>query len=145
MSLMKKDEFNFPVVGRFFDDFFTRELNQKNQGFNYSTLPAVNIKEDENGFIVEMAAPGMKKDDFKIELNQNILSISSELESENKEENERYTRREFSYRSFSRSFNLPDTVDSEKIEAKYKEGVLMLNIPKKEEAKPKSPRFIKIG
>ncbi|MDO8896442.1 MAG: Hsp20/alpha crystallin family protein, partial [Bacteroidales bacterium] len=105
-----------------------------------------NIKEDENGFEVEMAAPGFEKKDFKIDLNNNLLTISSEKKIENEtKEGQQFTRREYSYQSFSRSFTLPNLVDSEKITAKYENGILKVAIPKKEEAKPKPIKQIKIS
>lgn len=108
------------------DDFF---------GNKAATVPAVNIKENKNDFTVSMAVPGMKKDDFKIELDGNMLTISSEKE-ENKEEKEsKYTRKEYSYSSFSRSFTLPEDVNREAINAAYNDGVLVLTLPKKEEVK----------
>jgi HSP20 family protein len=132
-----------------FDDFFTRDLWNWTAGNNSSTgtsLPAVNIRETNDSFEVEMAAPGMNKEDFKVELDGNQLTISSERQSETTEnEGERYTRREFSYQSFQRSFQLPkDVVDIDQINAQYENGVLRLRIPKKEEAKQKPPRMIEI-
>ena len=138
---------NFPV---FFDDFFNRDLfdwRQSNFSNTGTSMPAVNIRETNESFDVEMAAPGMTKNDFKIELEGNNLTISSEKKNEQEQkEGENYTRREFSYQSFCRTFNLPkDVVDAENIKAKYEEGVLKLQIPKKEEAKLKPPRVIEIG
>ena len=94
-----------------------------------------------------MAAPGMKKSDFRIELDGNLLTINSEATNQNEEKDgERYTRREFSYQSFQRSFTLPkEVVDSDKINARYEDGVLRLLIPKKEEAKPKPAKMIAIS
>ena len=104
-----------------------------------------NVKEGEDGYEVDMAAPGLGKKDFKIELNHGILTISSEKKNENEtKKGQQFTRREFSYQSFSRSFNLPHTVDSEKISAKYDNGILKVTIPKKEEAKPKPAKTIEI-
>jgi len=93
-----------------------------------------------------MAAPGMNKEDFKVELDGNVLTISSEKQNENEvKDGERYSRREFSYQSFQRSFQLPkEVVDADKIEAKYENGVLKLVVPKKEEAKPRPPKTIQI-
>ncbi|HSG67133.1 MAG TPA: Hsp20/alpha crystallin family protein, partial [Bacteroidales bacterium] len=109
-------------------------------------LPSVNIKESNDGFEVEMAAPGLSKNDFKIELNNDQLTISSEKEIRNEtKEDEQFTRREFSYQSFCRSFYLPNTADPEKIKAKYDSGLLRVSIPKKEEAKPKPPKQITIS
>jgi HSP20 family protein len=133
-----------------FDDFFTRDVWNWGLGNNSSTqttIPAVNIRESADNFEVEMAAPGMKKEDFKVELDGNQLTISSERSSENEEkDSERYTRKEFSYQSFMRSFQLPkDVVDIENINAKYESGVLHLLIPKKEEAKQRPPKMIQIN
>lgn len=137
---------SFPSI---FDDFLNRDLSDWSNS-NYSTsgttLPAVNVKETPENFIVEMAAPGMKKEDFKVELNNNLLTISSEQKQENEQqENDRYTRREFSYQSFQRSFQLSgNAVDVENIQAKYENGVLHLTIPKREEVKQKPSRLINI-
>jgi HSP20 family protein len=124
----------------FNNDMFNRDFSETN-----TTLPSVNIKENEDKFGVEVAVPGFNKKDFNIELNNNELIISSEKKEENQEqEGERYTRREFSYQSFRRSFTLPNTVDSDKISAHYKDGVLHVDIPKREEAKPKPAKQIAI-
>ncbi|HEX8357483.1 MAG TPA: Hsp20/alpha crystallin family protein [Segetibacter sp.] len=133
-----------------FDDFFTKDLfDWRNSNFSESgtTLPAVNMKETAENFVVEMAAPGMKKEDFKVELNNNVLTISSEQRHEHEEkDNERYTRREFSYNSFQRSFQLSrEAVDAENIQAKYENGVLHLLIPKREEVKQKPAKLIQIS
>ena len=139
----------FPVLNNVFDDFFTRDLwnmgNNNNSSTN-TTIPAVNIRETNENFIVEMAAPGMDRNDFKVELDGNLLTISSEKQDQREvKEEEKYSRCEFSYQSFQRSFQLQkDVVDAEKIEAKYVNGVLHLTIPKKEEAKQKPPRMIEI-
>jgi HSP20 family protein len=132
-----------------FDDLFSRDLwnwGLANNSSTNTTLPAVNIRETAENFVVEMAAPGMNKEDFKIELEGNQLLISSEKKAENKmDEGERYTRKEFSYQSFQRSFTLPkDVVDVDQIQAKYENGVLQLLIPKREEVKQKPPRMINI-
>jgi HSP20 family protein len=148
MSIIKRNEF-FPPFN-LFDDFFSRDLWNRamtNSSSTNTTIPLVNIKEDNENFEVEMAAPGMDKKDFKVELDGNVLTITSEKEIQNEEKDgERYSRREFSYQSFQRSFQLPkEVVDAEKIEAKYENGVLRLVIPKKEEAKPRPPKTIQIG
>ena len=152
-SLIRRNRNLFPAFSRLWDDddFFNRGLinwGTSNFSNSDSTLPAVNIKETENSYEVEMAAPGMKKEDFKIELDNNVLTISSERTEESQEGNgkDRYSRREFSYQSFQRSFSLPkEVVDEDKIEAHYMDGVLQLSIPKKEMAKQKQPRKIKIA
>ena len=138
---------NFPG---FFNDFITKDLwnrGLENNSQTGTTNPAVNIKETRDNIEVEMAAPGMEKNDFKVELNGNNLTISSEKDnSEEMKEGERFTRKEYSYQSFTRIFTLAkDVVDAEKIGAKYENGVLRLVIPKKEEVKKKGPRLIQIG
>ena len=103
-----------------------------------SRVPAVNIAETDNQFHIELAVPGLKKEDFKINLDKNILSVSAEKKAENVEEGKRYSKKEYSYNSFVRSFTLPETVDHANIEAEYTDGILKLNIAKKEEAKIQS-------
>jgi len=149
MTLMKRKSF-LPTLPQFFDDFFTREFfdwESHNHSTTNTTLPSVNILENNDGFMVEMAAPGMSKKDFHIELDNETLTISSEKELRNEvEEGEFYTRREFSYQSFRRSFHLPKTVvDESKIKAKYENGILKILIPKREEAKALPPRQIAIS
>ncbi len=147
MTLTKWNPTFFPRV---FDDFFTRDLldwNTRNFSNTDSTIPSVNVKETNDSFNVEMAAPGMSKKDFRIELDNEILKISSEKKVENElKENERYSCREFSYQSFERSFHLPKSVvDLSKIKAKYEDGMLHIMIPKREEAKALPPRKIDIA
>ena len=147
MSLMKRNDF-MPSWSNFFNDFFDKDLlswSNKHFSDTNTTLPAVNIKEDDDGFEVEMAVPGMTKKDFKINLENNMLCISSEKKMEGERKEGNYSRKEFSYQSFSRSFALPQSVDEGKINAKYENGILCLSIPKKEEAKPKPPRMIDIS
>lgn len=135
MTLIRRDQ-NLPVFSNFFNDFFYQ---------TNTTLPSVNIKEGNDGFVVEVAAPGLEKEDFKISIDRGVLNISSEKSLENESKNEeRFTRREFSYQSFCRSFSLPDSADSDKIGAKYANGILYVSIPKREEAKPKPARTIEI-
>jgi HSP20 family protein len=138
---------HFPTL---FDDFLNRDFfnwGMSNFSNTNTTIPAVNIKETANNYEVEVAAPGMTKKDFKVQLDGNVLTITSEKTNEKAENEEvRYSTREFSYQSFSRTFNLQkDVVDTEKIEAKYEDGVLHLLIPKKETAKNTQPRFIEIS
>ncbi|MDD4673901.1 MAG: Hsp20/alpha crystallin family protein [Bacteroidales bacterium] len=131
-----------------FDRFLENDLfdwSNRNYSTTNTTLPAVNIKEDNDGFEVEMSVPGLDRKDFNIELNNSVLTISSEKKVENEtKEGQRFARREFSYQSFSRSFTLPDTVEDDKIKAKYENGILSVSIPKKEEAKPKPAKQIEI-
>jgi HSP20 family protein len=133
-----------------FDDFFNADLfnwNNSNYSNTNTTIPAVNIKESAENYEVEVAAPGMTKNDFKVELDGNMLTISSERINQKEEsDNERYTRKEFSYQSFQRNFTLQkNVVDTDKIQAKYENGLLRLLIPKKEEAKQKPSRLIQIS
>lgn len=145
MALVKS---NYPTFSTLLDEFFHNELGDwRSQNFSatQTTLPKVNIKEDDNGFDVEMAAPGMKKDDFKIELDHNLLTISSEKKEEQNHDEGNYSKKEFSYQSFQRSFTLPQSADGEKIHAAYEDGILHIAIPKKEEAKPKPPKSIAVA
>lgn len=115
----------------------------KNFEANNFTMPSVNVKERSDAFGIEIAAPGFDKSDFKIEIDNNVLTIESEKkETKN---NEYYTCREFNYQNFTRSFTLPETVDSEKVVAKYENGILRIDIPKKQEAMPKPLRKVEIG
>jgi HSP20 family protein len=150
MTLVKRNGNMNSLFPAFFDDFFNRDLfNWKNLNFSdtNTTIPAVNIRETGDAYEVEVAAPGMTKKDFKVELNGNSLSISSQKTSGNEDEQDNsYVRREFSYQSFLRTFELQkDVVDVERIQAKYENGVLHLSIPKKEEVKQKAPRLIHIS
>jgi HSP20 family protein len=150
MTLAKRTQSNFPSFPSFFDRFFEGDLMDWNT-FNFSntntTLPAVNVVEDDNEFRIEVAAPGMTKDDFKVNYENGRLTISSEHkeEKEDKKKGE-YTRREFSYQSFQRSFTVPQNViDGEKIAAKYNDGILNIVLPKRDEVKPKPAKEIKIS
>lgn len=152
MSLVKRREGrlmnSLPML---FDDFFNQDMfnwNSSNFSDTNTTIPAVNIKETPDHYEVEVAAPGLTKKDFKVELDGNMLTISSERsnQSEDNAEDGRYARKEFSYQSFRRTFNLQkEVVDIDKIQAKYDNGLLHLIIPKKEEAKHKPPRQIQIS
>lgn len=149
MSIIKRNN-GFNDMPAFFNDFFTRDLwnwGLNNNSTTNTTIPAINIREDNDNFYVEVAAPGMKKDDFKVELNGTTLTISSEKENrEEQKEGERYSRKEFSYQAFQRMFELPThVVDAEHIQAKYENGLLHLVIPKREEAKQRPPRQIQIS
>ena len=145
-TLAKRTE----IMPSFFEDFFNKPLlDLFDSGFPSRTMnmPAVNITERKDDYMVSMAAPGLKKEDFKIDVEGNMLTISSEKEEENEEKEERYTRKEYSYSSFSRSFTLPEEVNTEKIEARYEDGVLKISLPRREESpwgcaacrKPKKP------
>ncbi len=139
--LVKRNKPLFPELSSWFDDFFADDLELFNK---VATVPAVNIKETNDAYVIEMAAPGLNKDDFDIEFDNGVLTISSTKKDEKVEENANYTKREFSYSEFKRAFTLPETAEPEKIEASYKDGILEVVIPKKEEAKVKPKKKIKI-
>ncbi|MDP4261329.1 MAG: Hsp20/alpha crystallin family protein [Bacteroidota bacterium] len=132
----------------FFDDFF----KPWNEWFDNSgniwgrtlTVPAVNITENKDNYLVSLAVPGMKKADFKIDVDGNMLTISCEKEETKEEKEKKFTRKEYSYSSFSRSFTLPDEVNKEKIEATYEDGVLKLALPRKEEVKKTTAKQIAV-
>ncbi len=145
MLLVRNSNQTPSLFNRFFDgEMF--DWNNRNFSNTNTTLPSVNIKDNTDAFTVEVAAPGFEKGDFKIELNRNVLTVSTEKEvqSETKDE-EIFTKREFSYQSFSRSFTLPQIADGDKIGAAYDKGILTVVIPKREEAKPKPARMIEIN
>lgn len=133
MALVRFNRDLTPTFNSIFDSFFDSPIADffNETGF-MRQIPAVNIKESDAEFVVELAAPGMKKEDFKISLDKNVLTISSEKEAEHKEEKDGYVRREFSFNSFKRSFTLPEKVNLEGIKAGYENGVLTINIPKVE-------------
>ncbi|MFS4494581.1 Hsp20/alpha crystallin family protein [Maribacter sp. 2308TA10-17] len=110
-----------------------------------SYLPAVNIKDNETEFELELSVPGRKKEDFNIEIDKDVLTVSAEVKTDEEKKTENYSRREFTFSSFKRSFTLPDTVDSEKIEANYENGILSFVLPKKAEALPKPKRLIELS
>ena len=136
---------NRSYVPAYWDDFFNdRFFNQLNSRNSHVNSPAVNISEDDKGYTIEVAAPGIPRKEFNIEVENDVLTISTE-QKENKEENKQnFIRREFNYRSFKRSFELPETVDQSEIQASHDSGVLKLMLPKKEEVVQKAPRQIEV-
>lgn len=138
---------NFPSWSSWIDEIFNRDLSSVfTSNFNTGmTLPKVNIRETSDAYYVDMAVPGMKKSDFEINLEDQLLSISTHIKEENEYENENYTRREFGYSAFKRSFTLPETINEDKIKAEYNDGILSIHLPKKEEAKQRPPRTITIS
>jgi HSP20 family protein len=132
-GLMRTGE-RIPVV---FEDFF-KPWNEWFEGGIFGrtmNVPAVNITEHKDEFMVSLAVPGLKKDDFKIDVNGNMLTISCEKEEKKEEKEAKFTRKEYNFTSFERTFTIPDEVNKEKIDAKYEDGLLKLALPKKEEAK----------
>ena len=143
----KENVTGLPSFSSWIDNFFdtnlgTGLLSNFNTGM---TLPAVNIKEDNENYHLEVAVPGMKKDDFELEVDHDILTVSAHTKSDKETKEENYTRREFGYASFKRTFTLPDTVDTEKLKARYENGILNIHIPKREEAKRKPAKRISIS
>ena len=137
----------YPAWSSWIDDFFHNDLPTffRSNVTTGLSLPKVNIQETVDAYHVAMAVPGMKKSDFNIEVDNQVLSISSEVKNEEETEIDNYTRREFGYTSFNRSFTLPESIDDGKIEAKYNEGILHVILPKKEEAKRQPARKITIS
>ncbi|MEA1787105.1 Hsp20/alpha crystallin family protein [Arenibacter sp. GZD96] len=141
MSIVKRSNVLFPsfVNEVFKPDWFGGLENFQTQ------IPPINIQENERDFILELAVPGRKKEDFNIEIDKDILTVSAEQKTENTTEEETYTRREFGYSAFKRAFTLPETVNVEAVNAVYEDGILRFALPKKEEALPKPKRFIEIA
>ena len=131
-----------PILPSLFNDFFDFDWSTRYQNAS-SSLPAVNVQEQEKQYILELAVPGKTKEDFELSLDNDVLSISSSDSAESKV-NDGFTRREFSYASFKRSFALPDTIDSSGIKAKYAQGILSIELPKKKEAIPLPTKRIAI-
>jgi len=122
------------------------DWNTKNFSSNESTLPSVNIKENANQYVVEVAAPGMRKNDFEVEVHNNVLTIKSNRQESSENNDDNFHRKEFSYSNFQRTFNLnKDVVDDASVDAKYNSGILTVFIGKKEEAKEKPARLIEIA
>jgi HSP20 family protein len=149
-TLVRRNATLFPSLPSLLEDFFNRDwADSTSANGNYSaTLPSVNVRETNEDYRIEVAAPGMKREAFKVELDNNVLTISSQQEDnrENYDEKENYTRREFNYQSFQRSFTLPENkVEGEKISARYADGILYITVPKKDEAKVKPVKQISIG
>ena len=123
----------------FFNDNFFNQLNGKNCNGH---SPAVNVYEDDKGYTIEVAAPGTSRKDFNLEVENDVLTISTERKESKEDKKGNFLRREFGYRSFRRSFELPESVDQEKIHATHDAGILILSLPKKEEVFHNAPRQI---
>jgi HSP20 family protein len=148
-SLVKTNGSLFPAIPSLIEDFFGRDWLDSTMAnwrtFN-STLPAVNVQESDEDYKIEVAAPGMKRDDFKVELDNHVLTISSQQENSHEEKDGNYTRREFSYQSFQRSFSLPENrVRGEEIKAEYVDGILRITVPKTEDARKKPAKQIAVA
>ncbi len=143
MSLTKVDHSRvLPRLSNLWEDFFGRDITDHTQW----SLPAVNVEEKPEAFEVTLAAPGMQRDDFKIEVRDGVLSVVSEKEDKHEEADKKgkYVRREFSYQSFSRTFTLPEAVNEDKIVAQYKDGILSVQLPKKEPTAVQATRQIEV-
>ena len=127
-------------MSNLFDDNFFPVLQSRS-----NSMPAVNIRENEKSYILDLAVPGLDKKDLKIDINEDVLTISSESKHETEENKEGYKRKEFSYSSFCRSFYIPENVSRDKIEANYKDGILTVGLPKQEEEKSRVSRQINIS
>jgi len=150
-TLVRNNGNLFPAIPSLLNDFFTDDwfdsslANWRSSG---ATLPAVNVKETNEDFTIEVAAPGMKREDFKVELDNHVLTISAQHQDKREEKNQDggYTRKEFNYQSFQRSFTLPnDKVEGDKIVARYVDGILHITVPKKETAKVRPAKQITVG
>jgi HSP20 family protein len=142
MSLMKRSE--WPTRGSLLSNFFDDDRLHNSPWLRGESMPAVNVMENEKNFEVELAAPGFEKKDFNISLDYGVLTISGEKKQETERNEENYTRREFGYTSFSRSFNLPENVSEDDIRASYENGVLKLTIAKKQLQPSKPKKAIEI-
>ena len=141
MNLIRKQNPFFPSL---VDELFNQDRRVRTSSIS-STTPAVNLIEQDTQFLIELAAPGNKKEDFEIEIEDGILSISSSNKEDNTSEKETFTRQEFSYNSFRRSFTIPESVNVSSIEATYNEGVLLIKLLKLEEALPQPKKLITIS
>lgn len=135
----------FPRFSSFVENFFENEFPSFTQNEFFKTPALVNIKDTKDAYKIEAAVPGFKKDDFRIKAENNLLTISAETKTENETTEEKYTRKEYNFSSFSRSFTLPKTIDAAKISAAYENGILYVTLPKKEEAKETTAFEVKIS
>ena len=140
MNLIRKQNTWYPSI---MDDFFNSNWNFEVPNYSNS-LPAVNIKEADKEFTLQIASPGLTKEDFEVSFEDNVLSIEVVKKDDVKENNNDFTRFEFDYNSFKRSFTIPESVDINKIEASYLNGILNIILPKKKEAQPAPKKLIKI-
>lgn len=147
MSLVKVDQNSLlPRFSDLWEDFLSRDITEAARWGRGFSLPAVNIEEKPEAFEVSMAVPGMKREDFKIEVEHGVLTVSSEKKHKHEEKDRagNYTRREFSYHTFSRSFSLPEAVNRDKIEAQYTDGILAIHVPKLEPTKQQIKKQITV-
>ncbi len=136
---------NRSYVPAYLDDIFSDQSLSGFFGSRNINTPAVNVIEDNTEFRIDVASPGLTKKDFNIDLNDDLITISSEKKIEKEESEDKYMRREFNYSSFKRTFQLPDSIMQDKISATHKEGILSVHLPKKEEEVKKGPKTITIA
>jgi len=144
MSLIKRSNLPSMMNGNWLSDFFDNNRFFDSDWLKNQTLPAVNVKETDKNFELELAAPGLSKKDFKVTADDGVLTISSENKEEQEKKEKDYTRREFSYSSFSRSFVLPENANADDVKASYEDGVLRLQISKKMVAQTKAAKAIEV-
>ncbi len=151
MSLVKTKNGNgsgsmMPAIDRplGFPSFFSDTLERLWSDETLNWMPAVNIRERAEDFVIDLAVPGMDKKDFSVEVDNGVLTVSGERKDETEDQNDKHTRREFYYGSFRRTFSLPDSADAEKVNASYKDGILTLRVSKREESKLKPKRRVEI-
>jgi len=143
MTFTRRNCSDYPMIPNWLEDIFAKDYDAVSR-FK-GTIPLVNIRETNESFVIELAAPGFVKEDFDIDLDNNILTISTIKKQETEKVTKNYTKKEFDYTEFKRSFTLPETADFEKIDAKYEKGILEITITKKDEAKVQPKRKIDIG
>lgn len=138
-------KFNRNYVPAYWDDFFNDSFfNQVKSTSCNGTTPAVNVSENEKEYTIEVAAPGIERKDFNLEVDNDVLTISTEQKASKEEQKQTFLRREFNFQTFNRSFQLPETIDQEQIKASHEAGILTLTLPKKEEEVQKIPRQIEV-
>ncbi|MDX2245541.1 MAG: Hsp20 family protein [Bacteroidia bacterium] len=145
MSVVKFHHLPAVRFGHFFDDFITRDLARFAGAESYHSEPKVNVRDYEDHFRIEVAAPGLSREDFRLSIHENVLKISAGIENNQAENQGRYTRKEFGFEKFERSFTLPKTINQENITAKYVNGILNITLPKLPEATPRPSREIEIS
>ena len=133
------------LFNNIFDDFFNTGVSSFSNKFFTDSTPSINIIEEDDKFLVEVASPGMNRDDFTVTIDNDQLIIEASTDSKSEEKDDRYTRREFNYSSFRRSFYLPETIDASQVNAEYNNGILSVSLNKKEESKKTPIRQIEIG
>ncbi len=152
LNQKKEDRAMLPTTNKRFrlpgllDDFFSSDwLSDRSNWDDSNSLPAVNISETKDSYEIDLAAPGIDKKDLKLDLQNNVLTVSCEKREQHEQNEDNFMRKEFNYSSFSRSFTLPETVNADKIKADHTNGVLKIHIPKKPEAVERGPRQISIS